>query len=716
MALTPAEKMKRRREKLKKEGKYEEYKAIQRERKRYQNSKKELKMLPAKERKLKLKKEREKIREKVAKHRKLKSEKCVIPNQTPIYKTASSMGRATHRAYSALPKSPRKKKLIVRKLFETYGDYTTPSQPDKTMHQNRISLNVISKVKAFYERDDISRQAPGIKDVVTVRQEDGTKIKMQLRHLSSSINETHQMFCSEFGALVGKSKFAELRPKHVMLSNKMPHNVCLCKYHENFMNAINSFHKFVQEFPSYNHNFILENIICEEPTENCWLSKCSVCMDSIRHKLDAVLEKDAPAQVKWEIWKDEGKLIKATEEGTSHDLAEYIATNTPQFLKHSYIKRSQAGSYQEQREKASSSSFNKKSALMQVDFSENFTCIAQDEIQSFHWVQPQVSLFTVSLWYSGKQHPIVIVSDNLDHSKNTIIPYIDKILKEIPNSIEEVKIWSDGPSSQFKNRYIAAGIDVLQRRYNKNIIWNYFATSHGKGPVDGIGGAIKRQVRTSVIQRKSTVFNAKQFALVSKEVSNVTVIEMTDKEIEKKIVEMNLEDIFENASAVPGISEAHCLYWKQSSPITCMLTKYVNIPAAIKPKRSYDVSSKPKMRGILNASGSSCSEDDDHTEETMPKLEDIQNGRYVLVKFDGPRKIEYRYVAVCLSDVDDGDVKIMCLKLIGDSGDKFKVDETDISYTQFSNILRVLPTPSLVMKGNRLTYQFSSKIDVFEKA
>ena len=40
-----------------------------------------------------------------------------------------------------------------------------------------------------------------------------------------------------------------------------------------------------------------------------------------------------------------------------------------------------------------------------------------------------------------------------------------------------------------------------------NIHWNFFATSHGKGPVDGIGGAVKRYVSTAVKQRKEIVVN-----------------------------------------------------------------------------------------------------------------------------------------------------------------------------------------------------------------
>ena len=62
-------------------------------------------------------------------------------------------------------------------------------------------------------------------------------------------------------------------------------------------------------------------------------------------------------------------------------------------------------------------------------------------------------------------------------------------------SYKTVSICSDGPPSQFRNRFIAAAIPVLEAKHQLYITWNFFATSHGKGPVDGIGGSVfKRYV------------------------------------------------------------------------------------------------------------------------------------------------------------------------------------------------------------------------------
>ena len=43
---------------------------------------------------------------------------------------------------------------------------------------------------------------------------------------------------------------------------------------------------------------------------------------------------------------------------------------------------------------------------------------------------------------------------------------------------------------------------VLAKRYGCFVEWEYFATSHGKGVVDGIGGTAKSSVRRKVMSKR----------------------------------------------------------------------------------------------------------------------------------------------------------------------------------------------------------------------
>lgn len=71
------------------------------------------------------------------------------------------------------------------------------------------------------------------------------------------------------------------------------------------------------------------------------------------------------------------------------------------------------------------------------------------------------------LWFHQKQHAIPIPSDNLHHNKDTVIVYIDRILTEILEDVKEVRIQSDGPASQFKNRFIANSFPIMEKRHRE---------------------------------------------------------------------------------------------------------------------------------------------------------------------------------------------------------------------------------------------------------
>ena len=120
----------------------------------------------------------------------------------------------------------------------------------------------------------------------------------------------------------------------------------------------------------------------------------------------------------------------------------------------------------------------------------------------------------------------------------------------IDESVKTLYIWSDVPSRQFKNRFTAASIPWLQEKHKLRICWNFFATSHGKGPVDGIGGVVKRMATQKVIQRKVNITNAASFYDAINGESNVKVFLIEAEEI-RNVVETNLGTVISAAPALP---------------------------------------------------------------------------------------------------------------------------------------------------------------------
>ena len=86
----------------------------------------------------------------------------------------------------------------------------------------------------------------------------------------------------------------------------------------------------------------------------------------------------------------------------------------------------------------------------------------------------------------------------------------------------------------------------------------------------------------------------------------------------------------------------------------------------------------------------------------------ISEGVYVLVNICSDKNKNYTYLGMSLSTVDeDGDVKIMFFKAIGDNGTIFRAVQKDVS---FENIKK---TTKKKLVGKRVLYKFSSPLEIF---
>ena len=62
--------------------------------------------------------------------------------------------------------------------------------------------------------------------------------------------------------------------------------------------------------------------------------------------------------------------------------------------------------------------------------------------------------------------------------------------------------FSDGASSHYKNCKNFANLCHYESDFNGiKAEWHFFATSHGKGPCDGVGGTVKRSAARASLQK-----------------------------------------------------------------------------------------------------------------------------------------------------------------------------------------------------------------------
>ena len=65
----------------------------------------------------------------------------------------------------------------------------------------------------------------------------------------------------------------------------------------------------------------------------------------------------------------------------------------------------------------------------------------------------------------------------------------------------KVIYFSDGCAGQYKNLKNFLNLCLHEYDFGMPAEWNFFATSHGKGPSDGIGGTIKREATRASLMR-----------------------------------------------------------------------------------------------------------------------------------------------------------------------------------------------------------------------
>ena len=161
-------------------------------------------------------------------------------------------------------------------------------------------------------------------------------------------------------------------------------------------------------------------------------------------------------QVSWREWEavetDVLKRLKCVlHEGCAGELKELLVDDFPTVVRHINIKRIQAEEFQEDQ-----STPNVR--ILQMDFAMNYSCEYQEEVQSAPWSRASVTLFTAAAMNDGKCKTFLICSDTKEKTKDTIAVFVDHLCEKhlIPDTVsatEEV-IWTDGPSSEFINKFM----------------------------------------------------------------------------------------------------------------------------------------------------------------------------------------------------------------------------------------------------------------------
>lgn len=136
--------------------------------------------------------------------------------------------------------------------------------------------------------------------------------------------------------------------------------------------------------------------------------------------------------------------------------------------------------------KVQSTHLNDLKESMTEDFAENFIFVIQNEIQSYHWNNPQIILHPFVYYYLNNgeicHRSLCIISDCLDHSTvagHCFQKHLTEDVKKTAPFVEKIIYFSDGVGSQYENKKSFLNVCHHSKVFGLLVEWHFFATSHG---------------------------------------------------------------------------------------------------------------------------------------------------------------------------------------------------------------------------------------------
>ena len=398
----------------------------------------------------------------------------------------------TLRRYRGLKWLGHKTGMNRNKLGHTIKKWIDIGRKSRRRVQERYRKEVMS----FFERDDNSRAQPGKADVKKI--ESGAK--MQTRVLTDYLSNLHQKFMLEHPNIeLSLATFCRMRPKHILNTSMISRSCCLCTKHQNMALLLRCLKSNGIQVPLNPESFLKQT---DKPTE---------------------LQNDLPVDVKYSQW----KRIEVTEKGKTKNVTRIVELSAQrdtfietfqaqlaEFESHVYRVGKQYQEIKCLKEKLPQHHF-----IVQMDFAENYACKSNEEIQSAYWNMTAVTLHPIVVYFMNTEAKLehvsfVIISDEMSHSEITVHAILKKIipiLKEIDQDAEMIHYWTDGPTSQYRNKQIFFTVANHKELFGIHARWNYFDAGHGKGPCDGLGGTTKRMADEAVRSGRAVIQHADDF-------------------------------------------------------------------------------------------------------------------------------------------------------------------------------------------------------------
>ena len=321
----------------------------------------------------------------------------------------------------------------------------------------KLPEDVANRVIAFYsdEAFDHVRILPGKKDCKSIRK----NVHVQKRLILCTLRELFKYYKERYpNDNLSFSSFCRLRPKYcVEAGSSGTHSVCVCCKHQNTKLLLNAW-----AHNNLDYKEIIPKIVCNMNDHDCMLRLCKNC--NSLEKLESVLINfvfsssenlvDYDEEITYQQWTQTDRAELLTLRGTNEELLEIMLKAFHVLIPHHFVSKQQSLYLKERK-----LNLNKKTALVLVDFSENYSFVIQDEIQSRYWSKSTCTLHPTVIYVRNDDGEVeaknmCFLTDDLKHDVGMVSKFQDYIIdfiKEKYPKIEEIEYFSDGCAGQYKN-------------------------------------------------------------------------------------------------------------------------------------------------------------------------------------------------------------------------------------------------------------------------
>jgi len=452
----------------------------------------------------------------------------------------------------------------VKKLVEEKGVLSTPNQKAG----RALSVSVVDDVKAFYCNEMTSRLMPGMKDYVSVRDAAGQRKHAQKRLVLCNLKEAFESFKLSYPEhKIGFSKFAELRPKECVLAGASgTHAVCVCTIHQNIKLMFQGA-KLETICEKYGYRNCLAETQCNPPRIECHLGNCKECpgIELLQSRLEQHFDEQMIDQIQYKQWTTTDRATLETKVQSVDEFIGAFLDVLPTVIQHDFIAKQQSQYLQKARSALKPGEF-----LVVGDFAENYSFVLQDAAQSFHWNNLQATLHPFVCYYAAEvgdgQSRIdhvsyVVVSECNSHDTIAVHLFQRVLIEFLTNSVKKptkILYFSDGCAAQYKNRKNFINLCYHEDDFGMPAEWHFFATSHGKGPCDGVGGTVKRLAARASLQRpydRQILTPRQLFEFGCSEIPTIKFYYATIAEYDHESNLLSLR--FESTRTIPGTHKLH---------------------------------------------------------------------------------------------------------------------------------------------------------------